>query len=82
MNPPTSLDRNLGRLEARVADLTEQIIEMRKELSAISRTVDTSISAHHERILNLESFRRWAVGLLTGIMLSGIAAAFAWAFRM
>lgn len=72
---------DLGRLEARVADLTEKIIEMRKELSAIARTVDTSISAHHERIVSLESFRRWAVGVMTGILLSGVAAAFAWAFR-
>ncbi len=80
-NGNTTLDRNLGRLEARVADLTEQIITMRKELSALSRTVDSSISAHHERIVALESFRRWAVGLMTGVLLSGVAAVFAYALR-
>ncbi len=79
-NCPT-LDRNLGRLEAHVADLTQQIAAMRTELSTVSRKVDTSISAHHERIASLESFRRWAVGVMTGILLSGVAAAFAWAFR-
>ena len=80
-NGNTTLDRNLGRLEARVADLSEQIIAMRQELSAVARTVDTSISAHHERLVALEAFRRWAVGVMTGILLSGVAAAFAWAFR-
>jgi hypothetical protein len=80
-NGNTTLERNLGRLEARVADLTEQISSMRTELSAVARTVDTSLSAHHERILALESFRRWAVGMLTGILLSGVAAAMAYALR-
>jgi len=80
-NGSTTLERNLGRLEARVGDLTEQIITMRKELSAVARTVDSSVAAHHERILALESFRRWAVGVMTGMLLSGVAAAFAWAFR-
>ena len=79
-NCPT-LDRNLERLEARVADLSDQIAAMRKDLSGISRTVDTSISAHRERLAALESFRRWAIGVLTGILLSGVAAAFAYAFR-
>ena len=80
-NEATTLERNIGRLEARVADLTEQIIELRKELSTVARTVDSTVSAHHERIISLESFRRWAVGVMTGILLSGVAAAFAWAFR-
>ena len=80
-NGTTSLDRNLGRLEARVADLAEQIAAMRKELSAMSCTVNTSVSAHHERLANLESFRRWAIGVMTGVLLSGVAAAFAWALR-
>ncbi len=80
-NGSTTLDRNLGRLEARVADLTEQIIEMRKEISALSCTVNTSISAHHERLAALESFRRWMVGVMTGILLSGVAAVFAWAMK-
>lgn len=80
-NGNTTLDRNLGRLEARVGDLTEQIITMRKELSALARTVDSSLAAHHERIAALEAFRRWAVGVMTGMLLSGVAAAFAWAFR-
>ncbi len=66
---------------ARVGDLTEQIIGMRKELSALSRTVDSSVSAHHERLVALESFRRWAVGVMTGIVLSGVAAVFAWISR-
>ena len=80
-NGNTTLERNLGRLEARVADLTEQISSMRTELSAVARTVDTSLSAHHKRIVALESFRRWAVGMLTGILLSGVAAAMAYALR-
>jgi hypothetical protein len=80
-NGSATLDRNLGRLEARVADLTQQIVEMRKELSTVARTVDSSISSHHERIAALESFRRWAVGLMTGMLLSGVAAAFAWVLR-
>ena len=80
-NGTTTLERNLGRLEARVGDLTEQIITMRKELSGLARTVDTATSSHHERIISLEAFRRWAVGVMTGMLLSGVAAAFAWAFR-
>jgi hypothetical protein len=80
-NGTPSLDRNLGRLEARVADLTEHIVAMRQELSGLSCTVNTSIAGHQERLANLESFRRWAVGVLTGILLSGVAAAFAWALR-
>lgn len=81
-NNGTNIDRNLGRLEARVADLTEQISAMRTELTAIAGTVDRTLAGHRERIISLESFRRWAVGMLTGILLSGVAAAFAWISRM
>ena len=81
-NGSTSLERHLGRLEARVADLTEQISAMRTELSSVAGTVDRTLSAHQERILSLESFRRWALGVNTGLLMSAVAAALAWSFRM
>lgn len=67
-------DRSLGRVEARVADLTEQISGLRTELSRLVQIVESSTAAHHERIAALESFRRWMIGLMTGLFMSGIAA--------
>jgi hypothetical protein len=81
-NGTTNLERNLGRLEARVADLTEQIRTMRAELSSVAGNVDRTLAAHHERLVSLESFRRWALGVNTGLLMSAVAAAFAWAWRM
>ncbi|MBU0508737.1 hemolysin XhlA family protein [bacterium] len=78
----SSFDRSLGRVEARVADLTEQITRLRSELSRLVQLVESSTAAHHERIRTLESFRRWAIGLLTGLFLSGVAAVFAYVSRM
>jgi len=69
-----TLDRSLGRVEARVADLTEQIAALRTELSRLVQLVESSTAAHHERISSLEAFRRWSVGLMTGLFLSGVAA--------
>ncbi|MFZ5434636.1 MAG: hypothetical protein ACOZB3_12790 [Calditrichota bacterium] len=72
----SSFDRSLGRVEARVADLTQQIAALRGELSRLSQIVESQTAAHHERISALESFRRWTIGLLTGLFLSGVAAVF------
>jgi predicted nucleic acid-binding Zn-ribbon protein len=71
-----SLDRSLGRVEARVADLAEQIVAMRKELSELSQSMESAVAGHRERIASLESFRRWMTGLMTGVVLSGVAAVF------
>lgn len=69
----TDTDRTLGRVEARVADLTEQIHSLRSDVAALTHTVETDLTSHRVRIAALESFRRWAIGLLTGVMLSGVA---------
>lgn len=71
-----TFDRSLGRVEARVADLTEQISSLRAEFSRLVHVVESSTAAHRERISSLESFRRWMIGLMTGVLLSGIAAVF------
>jgi predicted nucleic acid-binding Zn-ribbon protein len=76
-----SLDRGLGRVEARVADLAEQISALRKELSAVVHTMESAIAAHRERIAALESFRRWMIGLMTGLFLSGAAAVFGYLLK-
>jgi hypothetical protein len=77
----TSLDRGLGRVEARVADLSEQIGAMRTELSSLAHSVESGLAAHRERIAALESFRRWMIGLTTGLFLSGVAAVFGYVTR-
>jgi tRNA A-37 threonylcarbamoyl transferase component Bud32 len=71
-----SIDRGLGRVEARVADLAEQIAALRKELSSVVHTMESAIAGHRERLAALEAFRRWMIGLLTGVFLSGVAAVF------
>jgi hypothetical protein len=76
-----NVDRSLGRMEARVADLTEQIASLRTELSRLVQLVESSTAAHHERLLGLESFRRWAIGLMTGLFLSGVAAVFGYILK-
>jgi hypothetical protein len=82
MDADTSLDRGLGRVEARVADLTDQITALRKELTTVVHTMESAIAAHRERIIALESFRRWMIGLMTGVFLSGVAAAFGYLLKM
>lgn len=82
MSDTNNLERSLGRVEARVADLTEQIAALRNELARIVQLVESSTAAHHERIGALESFRRWAIGLMTGLFLSAVAAVFGYVSRM
>jgi len=77
-----SLDRGLGRVEARVSDLTEQITALRKEFSALMQNMESAIASHRERIAALEAFRRWMIGLMTGLFLSGVAAALGYLTRM
>ena len=76
-----TLDRSLGRVEAHVAELTEQVSSLRTELSRLVQLVESSIASHHERIAGLESFRRWAIGLMTGLFLSGVAAVFGYILK-
>lgn len=78
----TSLDRGLGRVEARVADLTEQISALRKEFSALVQNVESAIASHRERIAAIEAFRRWMIGLMTGLFLSGVAAVFGYFLKI
>jgi len=77
-----SIDRSLGRVEARVTDLAEQIAALRRELSAVVHTMESAIAAHRERLAALESFRRWMIGLLTGVFLSGVAAVFGYWLKL
>ena len=81
MSDYTSLERGLGRVEARVQDLAEQIALQRGEMSAMMHKVDGTLAAHQERIIALESFRKWAIGLITALFLSGAAAVFAYVLR-
>jgi hypothetical protein len=81
MNEDSTMERCLGRVEARVADLTEQITALRTELSALTKSVEAAVAGHQERLAALESFRRWAIGLMTGLFLSGAAAVFAYVLR-
>jgi hypothetical protein len=78
---PQSIERGLGRVEARVAELSTQIHGLRKEMSDISHSVETAVVGHHERISHLESFRKSTLGIITAIVLSGIAAVFAYALK-
>lgn len=78
----SSLERSLGRVEARVADLSTQIAQLRAELSRLVQIVESNTAAHHERIAALEAFRRWAIGLMTGLLLSGVAAVFGYVARL
>lgn len=71
----TSVERALGRVEGRLADLSQQVTAMRRELSDLVHAFEASHAAGSQRLTSLESFRRWTVGLLTGIFLSGAAMA-------
>jgi hypothetical protein len=76
-----TLERELGRIEARVASLSEEIVSMRKELSHISRSLEKVTTGHNERLSALEAFRRWAIGVMSGMFLSGVAAVFGWVLK-
>jgi len=80
MESEQTLERSLGRVEARVADLAEQISGLRRELSILTRGLE-KVAAHGERIAALEAFRRWMIGLMTGLIMSGAAAVFAYMAR-
>ena len=69
----TDTDRTLGRLEARVAAVSEQIGSLRTDVTALTHTVETDLTSHRVRIAALESFRRWAIGLLTGVVMTVLA---------
>jgi multidrug resistance efflux pump len=75
------LTHALDRLEASVSSLSEQVTGLRKEISQLAQNVESSIAAQHERLLALESFRRWAIGLMTGLFLSGMAAVFGYVLK-
>jgi hypothetical protein len=76
-----SLERGLGRVEARVSDLTGQITSLRTEFSQLAQAMEAEIAGHRERIAALEAFRRWMIGLMTGLFMSGAAAVFALILR-
>ena len=78
MNSSDSLERTLGRLESRVSDLSEQITAMRQDVNHLTHTIESTAAEHHQRLIALESFRRWAVGVMTGMFMSGVAAVFGW----
>ena len=78
MGKPPSIQRSLGRVEARVAELSSQIAGLRTELSGVVRTVEAAVASHRERINHLESFRRSFIGIISAVILSGAAAAFAY----
>ncbi len=65
---------HLSRIDSRLTDLTEEIATLRLDVTRLIKTVETEQAAHRERILSLESFRRWAVGVMTGVVLSGVTA--------
>jgi hypothetical protein len=77
----SSLERGLGRVEARVSDLTGQITTMRSEFSQLAQAMEAEIAGHRERISALEAFRRWMIGLMTGLFLSSAAAVFAYVLK-
>ncbi len=81
MSETDNVDRSLGRVEARVADLTEQIAALRTEVSSVAHNVESNFASHRERIAALESFRRWMIGLMTGLFMSAVAAVFGYITR-
>lgn len=76
-----SLERGLGRVEARVSELSTQIASLREELTLTVHTMREGLAGHHERINSLESFRKWMTGLMTGLLMSIFAAALGWVMR-
>jgi hypothetical protein len=76
-----SLERGLGRVEARVCELSTQIQGLRQELTNLAHNVKTSVAGHSERLKHLESFRRSLLGILTALFLSGVAAVFGYILK-
>ena len=76
------LERIVGGLEAQVNTLVSQVTDMRKELSELRSVLLRETLTHHERLSALESFRRWGIGLFTGLAVSGIAALLGAIFRI
>lgn len=77
-----SLQRTIGNLEAQVSKLIQEVADMREELTELRTILLRETLTHHERLLSLESFRRWGIGLFTGLAVSGIAALLGAVFRI
>lgn len=76
------LQRTIGGLEAQVSALVHEVAALRTELSELRTVLLRETLTHHERISALESFRRWSIGLFTGLVISGIAALLGAIFRL
>jgi hypothetical protein len=76
------LERTIGSLEAQVNLLVHEVAALRGELAELRTVLLRETLTHHERITALESFRRWSVGLFTGLVVSGIAALLGAVFRI
>jgi hypothetical protein len=76
------LQRSVGSLEAQVGTLVRQVTDMRGELAELRTVVLRETLTHHERLSALESFRRWGIGLFTGLVVAGIAALLGAIFRI
>jgi hypothetical protein len=76
------LGRSVGSLEAQVGTLVRQVADMRGELAELRTVVLRETLTHHERLSALESFRRWGIGLFTGLVVAGIAALLGAIFRI
>jgi len=74
--------RTIGSLEAQVSALVHEVAALRAELSDLRTVLLRETLTHHERITTLESFRRWSIGLFTGLVVSGIAALLGAVFRI
>ena len=74
-----------GRLEAaeaQVSTLVHQVADLRSELAELRTILLRETLTHHERLSALESFRRWGIGLFTGLVVGGIAALLGAIFRI
>lgn len=80
-NHPPSIQRGLGRVEARVAELSNQIGALRQDVTSIAHSVETAVAGHQERIRHLEAFRKSIIGFASALVLSGAAAVFAYLVR-
>ena len=76
------LQRIVGGLDAQVGTLVRQVADMRGELAELRTVVLRETLTHHERLSALESFRRWGIGLFTGLVVAGIAALLGAIFRI
>ncbi len=69
-----SQKNHLVKLESRITDLTEEIATLRLDVLKLVKAVESEQAVQRERVSSLESFRRWAVGVMTGVFLSTAAA--------